>query len=264
MKKFLLTVVAIALCLAVVFSLAACNKKADWEYIEKQGKMVIGYTIFNPMNYYNEEGEFIGFDTELAKAVCKELGVEPVFQRINWDNKFNELNSYNIDCIWNGFTYSEERALETEFTKYYLENKQIAVIRTADAGIYTSKESMADAKFTAEEGSAGEDVVEAEFAGKLYTGVDAQTTAIMEVLSGTSDIAIVDSVMAEGTLGGYPTLQIVEGVIFTEEFYAIGFRKGSTETVAKVNAALKKLWDNGTIGDLAEKYNITASLTAIE
>lgn len=265
MKKIIVSALILALCLTAVFGLAACNNKKDWEYIEKQGEMVIGYTIFSPINYYNEDGEFIGFDTELAKAVCAELGVKPVFQKIDWTKKFVELESKNIDAIWNGFTVSEERKAETDFSVSYLYNKQIAVINVAKADVYTTIESMANAKTTAEAKSAGETVIKAN-AGldANYTPVDTQTKALMEVMSKTSDIAIVDYVMASGTLSSsYGNLMIVDGVTFAEEEYAIGFRKGSPETVAKVNAALKKLYDDGTIATLAAKYNISESLKPI-
>lgn len=264
MKKVGLTIIAIALCLAVVLSLAGCNNNKDWKYIEGKGKMIIGYTIFAPMNY-NEEGKLVGFDTELAEAVCAELGVEPVFQVIEWDNKFLELNSKNIDCVWNGFTVNEERAKEADFSASYLYNKQIAVIRKADQSVYTNKATIKNGRLVAEAGSAGEDVIKTDFFDKSFLAASSQINALLEVKSSASDIAIVDSVMAEGTLTGedYSELIIVEGIHFTEEEYGIAFRKGSPETLAKVNAALKKLWEDGTIGTLAEKYNIAESLKEI-
>ncbi len=265
MKKVGLTILAIALCLAVVLSLAGCNANQDWKYIEGKGKMIIGYTIFEPMNY-SEDGKFIGFDTELAEAVCAELGVDPVFQLIDWDNKFFELNSKTIDCVWNGFTVNEERAKEADFSVSYLYNKQIAVIRKADQSVYTNKETIKNGRLVAEAGSAGEDVIKADFFDKSFLAASSQINALLEVKANASDIAIVDSVMAEGTLTGesYNSLMIVQGLHFTEEEYGIAFRKDSPDTVAKVNAALKKLWDDGTIGALAGKYNIAESLKEIK
>lgn len=267
MKKVLILALTLALCLTIAFGLAACNNKKDWDYIESKGEMVIGYTVFNPMNY-SEDGELIGFDTELAKAVCDELGVKAKFQVIDWDTKFVELNSKNIDCIWNGFTVNEERKESTDFSAAYLLNKQVAVVKADKVDTYTTIASMGGARIVAEAGSAGEDVAKASDALKVnYTAIGAQTAALLEVKAGRSDIAIVDSVMAEGTLadgGDYSDLAIVEGVVFIEEEYAIGFRKGSAVTLEKVNAALAKLYANGTIAALAQKYNLTESLIVVE
>lgn len=267
MKKIIVSALILALCLTTVFGLAACNNKEDWEYLEKKGEMVIGYTVFNPMNY-TENGEFVGFDTELAKAVCTELGVEPKFQEIDWDSKFTELQSKNIDCIWNGFTVTQERRYSADFTYSYLRNRQIAVVKAENAAVYTTIASMAGAKLVAETKSAGETAIKSDNTLKNanYTAVDSQTGALLEVAAGRSDIAFVDSVMAEGTLaagGDYSGLVIVQGIALTEEEYAIGIRRGSSATLEKIDNALKKLYANGTIATLAEKYNLTESLLPI-
>lgn len=267
MKKVLALALIVALSVVAVFGLAACNNKEDWEYIEKKGEMVIGYTVFNPMNY-EEDGELVGFDTELAKAVCEELGVEAKFQVIDWNSKFTELNSKNIDAIWNGFTVTQKRRYSTDFTYSYLKNKQIAVVKAENAAIYTTIASMADAKLVAEEGSAGESAIQADATLKNadYTAIGTQTNALLEVKAGTSDIAFVDSVMAEGTLaagGDYSGLVIVEGISLVEEEYAIGLRRGSSKTLEKIDIALKALYADGTIAALAAKYNLTESLLPI-
>lgn len=269
MKKIIAIALILALCLTAVIGLTACNNKEDWEYIEKQGKMIIGYTIFNPMNYSNEDGVLIGFDTELAQAVCLELGVDAEFQVIEWDNKFTELNSKNIDAIWNGFTVTQERRYSTDFTYSYLRNKQIAVVKAENVANYTTIASMAGAKLVAETKSAGEAAVQADniLKNANYTAVDSQTGALLEVKSGRSDIAFVDSVMAEGTLaagGDYSGLVIVEGITLIEEEYAIGLRRGSNVTLEKIDSALKKLYADGTIAALAAKYNLTESVLPIE
>jgi polar amino acid transport system substrate-binding protein len=144
--------------LVLVFSLVACKSEgesgeetgSDIEYVTENGKMVIGITEYEPMNYYDENGELIGFDTEFAQAVCAELGVEPVFQVINWDMKETELKAKNIDCIWNGLTVTEDRKENMDFTTSYLVNKQCIVINRADSGKFTSLESFADASLAAE------------------------------------------------------------------------------------------------------------------
>lgn len=267
MKKLLIIALIAIVAVTAVFGLAACNKDKDWVYIEKQGKIIIGYTVFSPMNYTDGSGNFVGFDTELARAVCKELGVEAEFQLIKWENKFVELESKNIDAIWNGFTVTEERKQSTDFSISYLKNKQIAVVKKSKAAQYTSFESLQDAKLVAEKKSAGESAIMAiEGITFSYVRHESQLDAVNEVLFDRSDIAVVDRVMAEGTLKGesFKDLQILDLDLGGDEEYAIGFRKESPKTLEKVNAALKKLYADGTIQALAEKYAISESLIPIE
>ena len=106
---------------------AELNPESDLEYVKGKGKMTIGYTVYAPMNYTNDAGEFVGFDTEFAKAVCEKLGIEPEFVEINWDTKEVELNAKNIDCIWNGMTITEERLENMSITVPYMKNKQVMV-----------------------------------------------------------------------------------------------------------------------------------------
>ena len=87
---------------------AAETAASDLDYIKEKGKMVIGYTVYEPMNYTDADGNFTGFDTELATAVCEKLGVEPEFVEINWDTKVVELDAKSIDCIWNGMTLTDD------------------------------------------------------------------------------------------------------------------------------------------------------------
>ncbi len=131
----------------------------DWNYLTSQGKVIIGYTDFAPISYENAEGELVGFDVELAKAVMAKLGLTAEFKLINWNAKEGLLKAKTIDCIWNGMTITEERLANMEITIPYLNNKQVAVIRKEDKEIYTSKESMKDAIIGAESGSAGESCV---------------------------------------------------------------------------------------------------------
>ena len=105
------------------------EKDSDWEYIKNKGELVIGITYFAPMNYENEAGELVGFETEFAKAVCEVLGVTAKFQEINWSAKETELAAKNIDCIWNGMTITEERSEAMSITIPYMQNKQVMVIK---------------------------------------------------------------------------------------------------------------------------------------
>ena len=105
------------------------DKDSDYKYVTEKGKLVIGITYFAPMNYKNDKGELVGFETEFAKAVCAKLGVEPVFQEISWTAKETELAAKNIDCIWNGMTITPERQDAMSISIPYMQNKQVKVVK---------------------------------------------------------------------------------------------------------------------------------------
>ncbi len=132
----------------------------DWGEIQNKGTLVIGITEYAPMNYYDENGTLVGFDTEFAQAVCDYLGLEAEFIVINWGMKETELQSKNIDCLWNGMTVTEELMENIDFSGSYMYNKQVIVIDSANADNYTDIESFKGASFVAEQGSAGEGVVQ--------------------------------------------------------------------------------------------------------
>lgn len=261
MKKFLS--LALVLIMAAM-ALAGCGAKpaveSDLAYITDKGTMVIGYTVYAPMNYTDETGEFTGFDTELAKAVCEKLGVTPEFIEIDWDTKEIELNAKNLDCIWNGFTITEERKENISFSKPYIENKQVVVIRKSDAAKYTDAASLSTANLVAEISSAGESAIadDENLAKANYTAVAKQTDGLMEVKAGTADAVVLDVTLANAMVGdgtSYADLQIVEGLDLAVEFYGVGFRKGS-DVVAKVDEAFDALIADGTMEALGAKYEV--------
>ena len=246
---------------------AAASETAasDLDYIKEKGKMVIGYTVYEPMNYTDADGNFTGFDTELATAVCEKLGVEPEFVEINWDTKVVELDAKSIDCIWNGMTITPELQEAISISDPYIKNYQVVVIRAADADKYTSTESLAGANLDAEAGSAGEAAVAAdEFLSQAsYTSVVKQTDALLEVKSGAADAAVMDFVLANtlaGT-GDYSDLMVIPDLELSVEEYGIGFRQGSDLTAA-VNQAMQELIDDGTLNELAVKYELADLLLA--
>jgi len=183
--------------------LAELSAESDLEYIKKNGKMVIGYTVYAPMNYTNDAGEFVGFDTEFAKAVCEKLGVEPEFVEINWDTKEVELEAKKIDCIWNGFTITEEREENLDFSIPYILNKQVVVIRKADVEKYKDTASLAAANLVAETSSAGESAIKDDenLSKANYTAVAKQTDALLEVKSKAADAAVLDYTLANSMVG---------------------------------------------------------------
>ena len=261
MKKILsLALVLIMAAMALAGCGAKPAAKSDLAYITEKGNMVIGYTVYAPMNYTDEAGEFTGFDTELAKAVCEKLGVTPEFIEIDWDTKEVELNAKNLDCIWNGFTITEEREENLDFSKPYIENKQVVVIRKADAEKYTDAASLSAANLVAEISSAGESAIadDENLAKANYTAVAKQTDGLMEVKAGTADAVVLDVTLANAMVGegtSYADLQIVEGLDLAVEFYGVGFRTGS-DVVAKVNEAFDALIADGTMEALGAKYEV--------
>lgn len=131
----------------------------DWAYIKEKGTLIIGITEYAPMNYYDESGTLVGFDTEFAEAVCEYLGVTPEFVVINWDTKETELESKIVDCLWNGLTVDDERKENMDFSASYMNNKQVVVIQKKNADKYTDIESLKNCSVVAEQGSAGENAV---------------------------------------------------------------------------------------------------------
>ena len=223
--------------------------------------IVVGYTNYEPMNYEDENGELVGFDTDLAKAVFGNLGYEVMFQLIDWSARYTDLNAGTIDCIWNGFTCNSTdddgvlRSEKVDFSYNYMENRQVVVAK-ADSGIATAAD-LAGKVAGVENGSAGESYAKG-FADVMVTGFDYQTTALFEVKSGTVDFAVLDAQLAKSYCGkgDYADIAIVDGLSSDVEYYAIGFEKGS-ELTAKVNAELEKLAADGTIAALAEKYGVS-------
>lgn len=280
MKKFL----TLSLAALMLLSAAGCQGGetkegnevvvADYEEIKEKGQLNIGITIFSPMNYYDDDSKLIGFDTELATAVCEKLGVTPNFIEINWDSKEIELNSKNIDCIWNGMCITEDRKATMSISNPYLNNTQ-AMVMKADVAEALAQDPSGK-NVVAEQGSTGEgklngtiaddDTVEVSakefFANANYTAVDSMAKALLEVQSGTADIALVDSVCAYGMVGegtDYPELVVNVDNNFGAQQYGIAFRKGSDLT-QMVNDAIAELTEDGTVAAIAQTYNLTDML----
>ncbi len=233
----------------------------DWDYVKNKGELTIGITYFEPMNYKDENGELTGFETEFAQSVCEKLGVKANFQKIDWDSKEVELNAKTIDCIWNGLTITDERKENMGISTPYMGNKQIMVTKADKADKYTSAEAVKGATVVAEKKSAGEDVAKSDefFKEANYVSVDSQAKALLEVKSGTADIAVIDYVMSIGTItngSDYADLKVVDGKDFAEEQYGIAVRKGDTETLNKINEAVKAVADEGKLKEIAKKYSL--------
>ena len=230
--------------------------ESDLAYVKDKGSLVIGYTVYAPMNYTDEDGNFTGFDTELATAVCEKLGVEPEFVEINWDTKIVELDAKSIDCIWNGMTLTDDIMANTACTEPYAKNAQVVVMKKDAA--YTSTADLAGAVVTAETGSAGETTVQEDenLSQADYVSKTVQTDCLMEVEAGTADAAVLDLTLANAMIGDgtdYADLEIKDELNVEE--YGVAFRKGS-DIAAAVNDAFAALREDGTMQALADKYNL--------
>lgn len=265
MKKTAAILLTLILALSVFCGCGSKESKTDLEYIQDKGTLVIGYTVFAPIAY-EENGELVGFDVELAKAVCEKLGLKAEFQLIDWDAKEQELNAKNIDCIWNGVTITPEREAAMLFSEPYLLNRQVVVVKGENAADYKTLADLNGKYVAAEGGSAGAEALDGVSEVSEYTPVKTatQVLALTEVLSGTSDAAILDSVMAgyyintEGS--SFTTLKIVDGITFEPEEYGIAFRKEDVKTVEAVNQAINELSEEGTLLEIADKYGLSDGL----
>ena len=270
MKKKLLTMLAVlgscTLCACgtgtdtpAADSNSGTAAESDYDYITGNGKMVIGITIYEPMNYYDDKGELTGFDTEFASDLCSRLGVTPEFQIIDWDMKETELKSKNIDCIWNGLTVTEERRANMDFTDTYLLNKQCVVINSANADTYTDKASLSSAILSAESGSAGESAIvdDDTLKSASYTASNSQQDALVALNAGNYDAIVIDYTMAKASVGSgdFSSLMIVDGIELANEEYAIGFRVGSDMT-GKANTIISEMINDGSLAALADKYDM--------
>lgn len=239
-KKIVLALLLVAVVLTAVLGAAACTKT-----------------------------ELIGFDVELAQAVGKDLGVEVEFQLINWNNKENELESKNVDLLWNGMTITPEREAQMEISEPYMLNEQVAIIRKADASKFDTLDKMlASKKWTAESGSAGAELIPE--LGATLIGVSSQINILTELNAGSADIGVMDSVMAgyyiNETGSEYADSLMIAPVKIAskDEYYGIAARKGEVALMDKINTSLAKLYADGTVGKIAETYGLTDVILPVE
>ena len=261
MKKIL----AIVLAALMMFSLlTSCNKetKSDLQAVKDAGKLVIGVTVYSPMDYLDENCEWTGFDAELAQMFAKQLGVNCQLVIITWSNKVAELNSKQIDLVWNGMTASDELGASIDFSVSYAKNAQVAVVKK---GSTLTADGVKDAKIAVEGGSAGATVAENDIKGTKINKVTAMNDALNEVLAGTSDVAIIDITMAQSVVGkgNFAELEILDGASYGDEIFAVGLRKGS-DLKAELDAFLKAKYADGTLTALAEKYGVGLNTDALK
>ncbi len=254
MKKL----IALLLCLTLMTVSALALAETDKEAVIAKGKLVVGITDFAPMDYKDENGEWIGFDADMARAFAAWLGVEVEFIEIDWDNKVLELNSGTIDCVWNGMTLTDEVLSAMSCSNPYANNAQIVILPAAKAADYPTVESLKELVFAVEAGSAGEAV--ANELGLTTSPVHQQSDAVMEVAAMTSDAAVIDSLMAAAMVGeGTSYADLTYILPLNEEKYGVGFRQGS-DLAEALNAFMVEAWANGSMSAAAETYGVQAAV----
>ncbi len=279
MKKFA-KIIALMICAVMVFSMfAACGTDEaavedsdtaaapgttaapdtdaaalkDLDAVKAAGKLVVGMTDYAPMNFKDENDEWTGFDTEFAQAFAEILGVDVEFVEIDWDNKWFELKSGNVDCIWNGMTITDEGKANADISAPYAKNNQVLVTtKEAADGIEAAEDFTG--KVAVESGSAG--AAAAEDAGLEIVECQLQTDALLEVKSGKSEGCVIDATMASAMIKeGTDYADLAVALTLTDEEYGVAFRQGSDLT-AEFNAAFEKFIEDGTLAALSEKYNV--------
>lgn len=291
MKKKTIAIIMAVLMVVLCFGLAACGDKNDGDdvlqdkgptsnveatdgteennendepkviedlaKIKEAGKMVIGITIYEPMNYYADEAktEYTGFDTEFAEAVCEKIGIEPEFFIIEWTRKFQELDAKTIDCVWNGMTITEEALANASVSDPYIKNAQVLVMKKDKIADFTTADSIKDLTFAVEAGSAGEQVLK-DLEIKNVTGVLDQSKALLEVSSGVADACVIDITMAKSMTGeGTSYANLAYGLELSTEEYGIACREGSDLT-AEINKIMTEMKADGSLQAIADKYSL--------
>ena len=256
MKKLIALILAM---LMILTCFTACGAKAgsDMAQIKKNKKIVVGITDYAPMDYKDENGEWTGFDAEFAQLFAAELGVECEFYELpNWDTRYMELETKQIDAVWNGMTICEDAELNSSVSDPYVINAQVVVMKADQLDNYPDAASLTGLKIAVESGSAGENCAN-EIDGVSVAPMQTQASALMEVAAGTSDACVIDITMANAMTGeGTSYADLGYALSLSEELYGVSFRKESDLTAA-FNEFMAGRRADGTLDALAAKYNLT-------
>ncbi|MDL2287136.1 transporter substrate-binding domain-containing protein [Eubacteriales bacterium OttesenSCG-928-G02] len=260
MKRIFYVALAAVMIFASLSVFAGCSNN-------EKDTLVCGVTLYAPMNYKDDKDAWTGFDTEFAQLVGEKLGMKVEFREINWNNKYLDLESGSINCIWNGFTANVAdsdnvmRKDKVDLSYGYMLNQQCIIVKASNKDNYKSGDDLTGKKGTAEGGSAGEAYAEKAVGddGK-YIKAGKQTDTFIEVKSGAVDFAVVDILLALETVGkgNFDDLAIAD-IELESEIYAIGFKKGS-DLKDKINKAMDELFAEGKVEEIAKKYGLESKL----
>ncbi|MCF6466060.1 amino acid ABC transporter substrate-binding protein [Clostridium sp. Cult2] len=265
MKRNNCLIILLAVLILNIFGLTGCtkeviSKKDSYEKLEESGYIVMGLDdTFAPMGFRDDKGELVGFDVDLAKEVFKRAGFEVKFQPIDWSMKETELNSGNIDVIWNGYSINDERKEKVAFTQAYLENKQI-IMTLADSNI-NSKTDLKDKKVAVQNGSSTLEAINKEpevvesFEGGQAVLFDTNHEAIMDLEAGRVDAVISDEVLARYYISQKnPEDYKILKEDFGEEEYGIGLRKEDNKLLEVINNTLDEMKKDGSYDEIYKKW----------
>ncbi|HHU82690.1 MAG TPA: amino acid ABC transporter substrate-binding protein [Firmicutes bacterium] len=248
--------------LIMVLAFSGCKKDdADvdnsWKQVKAKGEFVLGLDdSFPPMGFRDENGEIVGFDIDLAKEVCSRLKIKLVLQPINWSAKEQELNTKNIDCIWNGLTITPEREEVILFTKPYMKNRQVLVVR-ADSD-YAALADFTGKKLGIQAGSSANDALDnaAEFKASLgeVVAFDDNMTALMDLEQGGIDVVLMDEIVARFYIQQRSKNYKVLDEALAGEEYGIGFRKEDWELMEKFEETLIAMAEDGTMAAISQRW----------
>ncbi len=247
--------------MAAAFLLSGCGSSdtADksWDKVKEKGQLVLGLDeSFPPMGYRDDNNEIVGYDIDLAKEVAARLGVELKLQPINWDSKDQELNTGNIDCIWNGFTIKEDRKENILFSDPYMKNQQVLVVMADSA--YNTQADLAGKSVALQAASSASNALDskAEFKASLKEVVELpdNTKCLMELQTNNVDAVVMDEVVARYfvQIKGDKYRILDEGLAAEE--YGIGFRKNDVQLMTKVNDTLKDMAQDGKAIEISNKW----------
>lgn len=266
-KRIMTLSFTICMVAAIAILTTGCGKKdskTDWEYIKDKGTLVVGLDdTFAPMGFRDDKGNIVGFDIDLASAVGEELGVKVEFKPIDWDAKEGELKSKKIDCVWNGMSWTEERAKSMSLSAKYMNNKIIVMTLNPDINIKDSAE-LSNYKISTQADSSALEGLKADknynkFKDNIKEYKD-YAAAYLDMKAGRADVMVIDKVMGEYT---YPELKTSD-YVFMDDFYAVGFRKEDKELTSKVNDALEKILKNGKGAEISKKWFKTDDALIVE
>lgn len=257
-KLILILAIIIIAIVAVVFATKTKTKETgdSLSRILNKNTFILGLDdSFPPMGYRNENNEIVGFDIEVAKEVCKRLGVQLVIQPISWNAKEQELNSYNIDCIWNGMSINEKRKEVMSLSDSYMTNRMIFVVKN-ESNIQ-KLEDLTGKNIGVQSGSSAEETLEAS---KVYSQANQiisyadNITAFMDMETNQTEAVFVDEVLANYYIASNNKNYRILDEALDEEQYAIGFRKQDTELCNKVNEILKEMKVDGTLAKISTTW----------
>lgn len=259
-KKRTIAVILLVLAVMTVFSgcqTTSTSKDDSWDKVKQKGRFVLGLDEgFPPMGFADENGELVGFDIDVAKEVCSRLGIELVLQPINWDAKEQELNTGNIDCIWNGFTITEERKKNILFTEPYMNNRQVIVVK--EDATYNTLEDLKGKKLGLQSQSSAQDALDAheDFKSSLGEVVlfDTNTVAIMDLEKGGIDALLVDEIVIRYYMQTKNAKFKILDKELSHEEYGIGFRKNDKQLMQKIQDTLKEMAKDGALAEISKKW----------